>query len=325
MIGAAKKMATGWAGEEFDRAADSQISLGNMQADRGIKAMANAGDGRTMGDLLKGAGEEMARVFNQQQKDPLMDSSGELDKLKAIYEAMRKLAEVDKKTREDAMAELPEAQEPVKPKKKEDPARFMAPIVTSLQKIGGAAINGGNVSVDRTLSSNRNKILTEVREQIKEGNIKLGEIKGVGGKPKVEVPNVEIPKVEVPKVEVPKVEVPKVEVPKVEVPKVEVPNVEVPKVEIPKVEVPNVEVPKVEIPKVEVPKVEVPNVGIPKVEVPQVAVAPQAGMVASFMEGLRGLSSSMNMDGMMNLTREGNGLLRSIDTKMGQQRGAVYV
>jgi len=239
----------------FDNAIKQRGAMSGLAISNGMDMMGRAGDGRNPADVLKEQVDFFKGVFEDAQKDPLMDGSEELDKLKDIYEAMRKLAEVDKKTREDAMAELPEAQEPVKPKKKEDPARFMAPIVTSLQKIGGAAINGGNVSVDRTLSSNRNKILTEVREQIKEGNSKLGEIRAMGGKPKVEVP----------------------------------------------------------------------NVGIPKVEVPQVAVAPQAGMVASFMEGLRGLSSSMNMDGMMNLTREGNGLLRSIDTKMGQQRGAVYV
>ena len=159
LIGAAKKMATGWAGEEFDRAADSQISLGNMQADRGIKTMANSGDGRTMGDLMKGAGEEMARVFNQQQKDPLMDSSGEMDKIKAIFEEMRKLAEADKKIREDAMTDLPKVEESSKPKLEKPGDAFFKPIVTSMQKIGGASI-GNNAGI--SLDQRRNDLLEQV-------------------------------------------------------------------------------------------------------------------------------------------------------------------
>ena len=232
------------------------LAQASQEDNNGMDRINNAGNAKPIDEIFAEAGQAMARVIKDSISDPAMDGTKEqilLNKLHDMFLAEAKKREEERAARMNNIVP-PDVITP--PENKDgDLKKFSQPIVTSLQRIGGAAINGGKVDVERTLSSNRNKILTEVRDRIKEGNDKLDGIKGSGGKPKVDGPKVDVP----------------------------------------------------------------------LVVAPPVGVAPQTGMVASFMEGLRGLSSSMNMDGMMNLTREGNGLLRSIDVKMGQQRGAVYV
>ena len=161
LVGAAKKLATGWAGEAFDDAANSYMSLGEMQTGRGLKAMGEAGDGRNIGDVISGSLDEFTKIYKQQmENDPLMDNSAELDKIKEIYEAMRKLAEEDKKKREEAMTAIAPEDPSTKPPKPEKPGdAFFKPIVTSMQKIGGASI-GNNAGIN--LDQRRNDLLEQV-------------------------------------------------------------------------------------------------------------------------------------------------------------------
>ena len=144
----------------FDNAIKQRGAMSGLAIRNGMDMMGRAGDGRNPADVLKEQVDFFKGVFEDAQKDPLMDGSKELDRLKDIYEAMRKLAEEDKKKREEAMTATSPEDPSTKPPKPEKPGdAFFKPIVTSMQKIGGASI-GNNAGIN--LDQRRNDLLEQV-------------------------------------------------------------------------------------------------------------------------------------------------------------------
>lgn len=146
----------------FDNAIKQREGMSGLAFRNGMDMMGRAGDGRTPADVLKEQVAFFKGVFEDAQKDPLLDGSKELDRLKDIYEAMRKLAEEDKKKREEAMTEIPKNDDTKKPKKKGDKMEdFYKPIVTSMQRIGGASIKGLGAA---SLAIRRNSLLERIAQ-----------------------------------------------------------------------------------------------------------------------------------------------------------------
>jgi tape measure domain-containing protein len=151
-------------GDAQRRAADSAYSLSRAQFGFGMRQMERAGDGQSIGDILDTALEAALGEYQEAMNNPLLSNTDELERLKQIYEEMRKLAEEDKKKRQDAMNEIAPPDE-FKRKPKEEKGGvvgFIKPIVTSMQRIGGASIKG----VTNNLNKTRNDLLQKMASSL---------------------------------------------------------------------------------------------------------------------------------------------------------------
>ena len=149
-------------GDAQRRAADSAYSLSRAQFDFGMRKMAKAGDGKSIGDIMNTALEAALGEYQEAVDNPLLSNAEELERIKKIYGQMIKLAEADKKAREAAMSKISKDETFNNPKKVISTQVLTKPVVSSLQSIGGGRIKGVQINLDQK----RNVLLNAIDQKL---------------------------------------------------------------------------------------------------------------------------------------------------------------
>ena len=147
--------------QNFENAIETRSGIAKGLARTGMLQMGEAGDGRSVGDVLALAAEAAAEEYEDAMKKPLMGSAAEKKQLADLWLKMKQASEAAAAARE---AEKKTIDEKPAPKKKlaEEAAGFIKPMITGLQRVGGGRVSGAVFSLDKE----RNGLLRSIDRKV---------------------------------------------------------------------------------------------------------------------------------------------------------------
>lgn len=149
----------GSAKEDAEGAARAADGLAGMQAKEANSLMRNAGDGRTLVDVLQVAAQAAADEYRDALKEPLMGTEAEKKQLEDLWRKAKEAAEAAAKAREEAMQKMGDKDDTPPLPPKPDAIKNFKPIVSSMQRIGGAALGSFGLDKAQILDQKRNALL----------------------------------------------------------------------------------------------------------------------------------------------------------------------
>ena len=129
---------------------------------RGMNRINDSGNGKPVDDILIEAGQAMAKIIKDSINDPAMDGTKEQMLLNKLYDSFLADAKKREEERQARMFKIAPPEEITPVESKEDKmVEFYKPIVTSMQRIGGASIKGLGAA---SLAIRRNSLLERIAQ-----------------------------------------------------------------------------------------------------------------------------------------------------------------